>query len=49
MIRDGSFTSTESIQRSRRKVQEHCPELRGKRWKERQVKEAVVRNYYNGN
>jgi len=34
-FRDGDFSKTESIRRSRCKIQEECPELRGEKYKAR--------------
>lgn len=46
MVKAGDFTTTESIQRARRKAQEEHPHLRGPNYKGRQVKEGEVRDYY---
>lgn len=43
-VATGSLTTTESIRRTRQKLQEEYPHLRGKRWKHRQrVLEPMVR------
>ena len=45
----GKVTSADVITRARRKVQEECPELRGKNWEERHKESENVRkieNYY---
>ncbi len=44
---DGKFTNPETIRRCRQRLQEECPELRGKLWHEKQhagneVKKEVV-------
>lgn len=36
--------SQESIGRARRKIQEHCPELRGEKWREKQEEQGAVRS-----
>lgn len=41
-----TFTSTESIRRSRQKVQEQHPETRGKKYLDRQAKANEVREFY---
>jgi hypothetical protein len=40
---NGELTNEETIQRTRRKLQEKHPELRGKKWQERQHDENDVR------
>lgn len=42
MIAGGFFKAPESITRCRRKIQEECEELRGKRYKERKQLEQVA-------
>lgn len=46
MVRDGEFTTTESIQRARRKAQEQRVDLRGTHYRGRQVKEQEVRDHF---
>lgn len=43
MMAKGMFPSSETITRTRRKVQEENPELRGKKYNERQAKQSVVK------
>jgi hypothetical protein len=43
MMAKGMFPSSETITRTRRKVQEETPELRGKKYNERQAKQSVVK------
>lgn len=40
---EGKVTSADVITRARRKVQEECPELRGKNWEERHRESENVR------
>ena len=47
--RERGLPSYESVTRSRRKVQEQEPELRGKRYKERQKEEEAYHEYYRDN
>ena len=42
-LADGKLTTPESITRARRKVQEECPELRGKKYRERQDEQDNVK------
>lgn len=42
LMEDGRFLTTESVGRARRKIQQECPELRGKSWKEKHEEEAKV-------
>lgn len=42
MIASGKVSPVESITRCRRKLQEEWPQLRGKRWEERHMKQTVV-------
>lgn len=46
---DNHFTNHESVVRARRKVQELRPALRGKKYRDRQHKENLVRNFYRSN
>lgn len=41
-ISDGKVSPVESITRARRKLQEEWPQLRGKRWEARHMKQASV-------
>ncbi len=41
---NSALYSQESIGRARRIVQENHPQLRGKRWQERQAEQSVVKN-----
>ena len=43
MMAKGMFPSSETITRTRRKVQEENPELRGKKYNERQAKQSIVK------
>jgi hypothetical protein len=43
MMAKGMFPSSETITRTRRKVQEETPELRGKKYNERQAKQSIVK------
>ena len=43
MMAKGMLPSSETITRTRRKVQEENPELRGKKYKERQAKQEQVK------
>jgi hypothetical protein len=43
MMAKGMFTSSETITRMRRKAQEEFPELRGKKYHERQAKQEKVK------
>jgi hypothetical protein len=45
-LRDETFTSTESIRRSRQRTQEMIPETRGKKYLERQAKAGEVKEFY---
>ena len=40
----GKIVSSDLITRTRRKLQEHNPELRGEKWKERQERQGNVRS-----
>jgi hypothetical protein len=42
-IAQGRVISSDLITRTRRKLQEHNPELRGKKWKERHQKQQTVK------
>lgn len=42
----GQLTKADSILRARRFIQQHHPELRGKKWKERHRQEKEVREHY---
>jgi len=46
LIRDGYFTSSESIRRSRQKVQEEIPDTRGKKYSQRHKKAVEVRDLF---
>lgn len=46
LLRGDTFTSSESIRRSRQKVQEKYPSTRGKKYRQRHEKEKEVRNFY---
>ena len=43
MYYEGKLTNSDSITRARRKVQELCPELRGKVYKARQANQEKVK------
>lgn len=48
-ISDGDLPSSESIRRSRQKIQEHQPELRGKKYEARQAEaKTMQQNIVNG-
>ena len=40
----GKLTSADTITRVRRLIQEESPELRGKKYEERQAKQSIVKN-----
>jgi hypothetical protein len=46
-IAQGRVISSDLITRTRRKLQEHNPELRGKKWKERHQKQQTVKKELN--
>lgn len=46
LLRSGRFTSPESIRRSRQKVQEDEPTLRGNKYKSRQQKAQKTRDHF---
>jgi hypothetical protein len=41
---EGRLVSSDLITRTRRKLQEHNPELRGTKWKERHQKQSEVKS-----
>ena len=46
-IAQGRVISSDLITRTRRKLQEHKPELRGKKWKERHQRQQTVKKELN--
>lgn len=44
----GRIVSSDLITRTRRKLQEHNPELRGTKWKERQKRQSTVKEELKG-
>ena len=47
LIADGSLTNTESIRRSRQKLQEHNPYLRGSKYKQKQASTTKFKQQLN--